>query len=182
MEIKNLKVKLLLVQSLMFSMLVFGQTTKNDSILLWQSDRLLEWKDFKGLSTKLLTNKIAETQGMIIITDVTWDKTIPKYTIKSFFSKYDSWTTVNDSATLKHEQVHFDILELYTRKARKAFDSLNSIKQTNLKIYEEIYYQCVESSNRANSKYDSEVYFNEEKQMHWEQYIAKELRRYGKYE
>lgn len=182
MGIKNLRVKILLVLSLMFSMLILGQTTENDSILLWQSDRLLKWKDFKGSSIKSITNKIAETQGMIIITDVSWDKNIPKYNIKSFFSKYDSWTTVNDSATLKHEQVHFDILELYTRKARKAFDSLNCIQQTDLKVYEEIYYQCIESSNQVNSKYDSEVYFNEEKQRYWEQFISKELKRLCKYE
>jgi hypothetical protein len=41
------------------------------------------------------------------------------YNITALFSRYDSWMIVKSRDILEHEQIHFDIFELYARKMRK---------------------------------------------------------------
>lgn len=41
------------------------------------------------------------------------------YNITALFSKQDSWMIVRSKDILEHEQVHFDIFELYARKMRR---------------------------------------------------------------
>lgn len=42
------------------------------------------------------------------------------YNITALFSKYDSWLVIKARDIVDHEQIHFDIYELYARKMRKA--------------------------------------------------------------
>ncbi len=146
----------------------------SDSIL-WQHDRPLKWSDFKGYPEKSPYNTIARTYSNIRIIDRYLDGRIPKYRIGSYFFTKKSWTTVKDSITLKHEQVHFDISELYARKIRKIFDSLNNNLIEDYRIYVEEASKLINKANEVNSQYDSEVYFNEIKQKEWIDSIAKEL-------
>ncbi len=41
------------------------------------------------------------------------------YNITALFNRYDSWMIVKSKDILEHEQIHFDIFELYARKMRK---------------------------------------------------------------
>lgn len=41
------------------------------------------------------------------------------YNITALFSRYDSWMIVKSKDILEHEQIHFDIFELYARKMRR---------------------------------------------------------------
>lgn len=41
------------------------------------------------------------------------------YNITTLFSRYDSWMIVKSKDILEHEQIHFDIFELYARKMRR---------------------------------------------------------------
>ncbi len=41
------------------------------------------------------------------------------YNISALFNKYESWMIVKSKDILEHEQIHFDIFELYARKMRK---------------------------------------------------------------
>lgn len=43
------------------------------------------------------------------------------YNISALFSKNESWMLVRSHDILAHEQIHFDIFELYARKMRKLF-------------------------------------------------------------
>lgn len=49
------------------------------------------------------------------VDDHTW-----YYNITALFSKYDSWLIIKARDIVDHEQIHFDIYELYARKMRKA--------------------------------------------------------------
>lgn len=42
------------------------------------------------------------------------------YNITALFSKYDSWLIIKARDIVDHEQIHFDIYELYARRMRKA--------------------------------------------------------------
>ncbi len=49
------------------------------------------------------------------VDDHTW-----YYNITALFSKYDSWLIIKARDIVDHEQIHFDIYELFARKMRKA--------------------------------------------------------------
>ncbi|WP_347924818.1 hypothetical protein [Pontimicrobium sp. SW4] len=149
--------------------------------ILWSSNKKLTWNDFLGEPNNYKENLLAETQCEIKIIGTYRSGGIPKYIIASYFIKSKSWTKVNDSLTLKHEQVHFDIYELFTRKIRKEFDKLNKKKVRDTKMYDEIYYKLVNESINLNDRYDNEVYFNNEKQQIWIEEIAVELENLKEY-
>jgi hypothetical protein len=46
------------------------------------------------------------------------------YNIAALFSKFDSWMIIKSADILQHEQIHFDIFELYARKLRKQWVEL----------------------------------------------------------
>jgi len=94
----------------------------------------------------------------------------------------ESWTRVNDESTLLHEQLHFDIDELFTRKIRKAFDSLNIKKVKDYQIYDNIYISYGEKCETYQKLYDNQVYFNDSKQQQWIKKVGAELLRLKKYE
>jgi hypothetical protein len=41
------------------------------------------------------------------------------YNISALFSKYESWMIIKSKDILEHEQIHFDIFELYARRMRR---------------------------------------------------------------
>jgi hypothetical protein len=107
--------------------------------ILWSSKRKLVWDDFRGIPDTSRTISIASTSSKIEITENFILNGIPKYEVQCYFIRSESWTKVNDESTLSHEQLHFDIDELFTRKIRKAFDSLNAKKVKDYQIYNNIY-------------------------------------------
>ena len=149
----------------------------------WCVDYKLEWDDFKGVPDTINTNLVvAITASKIKITNNKLENGLPKIEVRSFFIKERSWTIVNDEYTLLHEQLHFDICEVFTRKIRKSFDSLNVNGIKDIKVYQEMYNKLVDKSNDYDKLYDSEVYFNEEKQKQWSLKITKELEELKAYE
>lgn len=153
----------------------------NDQIL-WSSKRKLVWNDFRGTPDKSKTNVAALTSSKIEIIENYVLNGIPKYVVQCYFIKSKSWTTVSDESTLLHEQLHFDIDELFTRKIRKAFDSLNIKKVKDYQIYDDIYIYYGEKSETYQKLYDNQVYFSDSKQQQWIKKIGTELLRFKKYE
>ena len=95
--------------------------------------------------------------------------------------KSKSWTKTNDKIALQHEQLHFDIAEVYARKIRKAFDSLNIKKCKTEYIYNGIYIRLGKACEEYQDKYDSEVYFDSIQQKKWGSKVTLELERLKKY-
>lgn len=173
----------ILIMLLIFSNEIIAQigVVETDSLLLWQANRKLTWDDFKGQSDERSINKGAITQGKIAITDSYWENDIPKYDVRCYFVKHNSWNIVADSLSLVHEQVHFDIFELYTRKIRKAFDSLNQKKVIKHDAYNNVFQSYFKECSRLQKKYDID-YFNKDIQQEWTNRIAKELEVLKEYE
>lgn len=101
----------------------FGQEIirENDSLILWDKNRPLSWDDFNGIPAPVKIHNVAGT-GMtiqyIVVKNIYGQIDINPL---CYFQKYRSWSKTNDTITLEHEQLHFDIQELYTRKLRKLF-------------------------------------------------------------
>jgi len=143
--------------------------------ILWSYERKLTWNDFKGLPKTDRGNIEAETQCEISILEVKLDGSLPKISIGTFFLKSKSWTATNSMSTLEHEQIHFDIYELYSRKIRNKFEELNMKNELKIEIYQKYYNELVSEAIKLNEVYDNEVYFNDDKQQEWIKRITKEL-------
>ena len=155
---------------------------ENDSLLLWQADRPLEWGDFKGIPKPVRFHNAAGTGPFIKYIYSTLEGRPPEFTFFTYFDKCRSWTVTNSSEILEHEQLHFDIAELYTRKIRKRFDSLVAEYVTNKDIYFQEKQKIDTEYHECQNKYDHEVLANYPKFLEWRKRIAKELEELKEYE
>ena len=172
------------------SILFFFMTTcfsqevviENDSLLLWQADRSLTWEDFKGAQRNYHGNVLAEACGKIKTVDTYWIGETPKFNIRCYFIKTCSWTITDDPESLEHEQIHFDIYELFTRKIRKAFDELNQNNISDLKKYTDTFSFYLQENEKHNEMYDIDVVTDQTKQLEWKAEVLKELEELKEYE
>jgi len=158
--------------------------TKTSDTILWNSNRCLNWNDFLGEPD---TNSKYKAMTYIIVNydyDITKDSVGTK--IECHFLKNLAWSKNKASVSLlKHEQLHFDIGELITRKIRlNASKHVSySIKETE-KFMNDINWRYYHSElDSINAKYDKETDHGtiESKQKEWELKIAKELRKMDAY-
>ncbi|GEM54970.1 hypothetical protein B0A58_11350 [Flavobacterium branchiophilum NBRC 15030 = ATCC 35035] len=154
---------------------------QEDDKILWSSKRKLIWDDFKGA--------VPDTTVILAITGYTiklnyerLDNIVLNYKIENYFIKSKSWTVTTDTQTLAHEQLHFDIAELYARKIRKSFDSLRLRKNNNVDIYNEIYNSNISKCDKFQLLYDHQVSGNNKNQQQWIKKIGAELARLKRYE
>tara|TARA_R110002051_G_scaffold226875_1_gene289413 strand:- start:1186 stop:1713 length:528 start_codon:yes stop_codon:yes gene_type:complete len=152
---------------------------QDEETLLWQSSLKLNWSNFKGKPTN---NKAAA----VTASGLTYNfSTLSKngeikvdYTIGSYFYPDKSWyrPEVCDSIILSHEQLHFDITELYARKFREQLKNkkfTSNAKNEVRAIYKQINFEL----NEYQNLYDAETDFsrNREKQLEWKNKIATKL-------
>ena len=133
-----------------------GLDDKNFS--LWQNTKQLTFKDFKGkpnkISDELYGHCATQYRFEHKIDNVT---KIPKFNIKCYFNKKLSFiTNKKDIFTLRHEQIHFNIEELFCRKVRKNCDSLNILKETKVGLYNKERYRIHKRINLLNSLFDKD--------------------------
>ncbi|MBD3582198.1 hypothetical protein [Flavobacterium selenitireducens] len=148
----------------------------------WSSTKKLTWPDFQGVPDTARSNLAAMSTVVVEISDGHWEGDIPKFKIGTYFIKSKSWTTTNDNYTLNHEQVHFDLHELYARKIRKAFDSLNRKKVSEVPSYQKVYNRYLEEATARHYRYDSEANFNEIKQQQWSRQVQSDIQQTKQYE
>ena len=170
----------------LLGLLTFNLVAQDSDIIVWSDSVKLSWKDFKEIHpTKGLEGEAGTTVkfhhkdtcigGRIFI----W--------LYSWFSKSKSWVVKGSQGKvglLEHEQLHFDIVEIYARRCRMAitFAQKDCIKFN----YEEII-KIIEQNSKmaeeANELYDkeSEHYRNKVKQKEWEEKVKKELKMYEGY-
>lgn len=159
---------------------------ENDTAILWKKDRLLNWEDFKGKGkapkNENILHKVAETISLIKLAYVKNKNGVEKEVFLCYFSKNESWTITEDIQTLEHEQIHFDIMEVYTRRIRKKHLELDSLGISDLNIYDAHTSRLIQESIAFNEKYDEEVLLNYPKQKEWRICIDKELEELKEYE
>ena len=157
---------------------------QNEYKLAWRKDSLLKWSDFKGpidTSSKFHATTLCEVFSKYI-----WTLKNNKYkftfTTGSYLNTSKSWS-IKEKQTpelLRHEQVHFDIAELfariylqtldrnvYTATFKSKIDQINKDNLHNLKVMQDLY--------------DEQTDHSKEKKMQakWEIYIANLLKEPG---
>ncbi|EAQ99811.1 hypothetical protein FB2170_15856 [Maribacter sp. HTCC2170] len=156
---------------------MFGQEE-----ISWESDKKLYWKDFKGKVPGGSRAAATTASGISyeFSTSYEGNRMLVDYTVSTFFYPTKSWykpEKCND-VTLAHEQLHFDISELFSRKMRKRMDNATftkNIKSEVRKIYKEILIELSDYQNR----YDDETDFsrNIEQQKVWIKKIEEALKK-----
>jgi hypothetical protein len=158
--------------------------SQEENTILWSNDRKLRWEDFKGVpdTSHSVLVTVAGTTSVINFEYKTAKSMITSYNIEAIFIKNKSWTITSDIQTLEHEQLHFDITELYARKIRKTFDSLRSRKNYIEDNYVKVYNRNIMEKNELDDLYDNQVYGNYINQNKWIKKISNEVLKLKKYE
>lgn len=173
-----MKARLFSIAVALFSMAFFSNSSQRpNEIIYWDTNTPLTLTDFKGQPDYTDPYSIAMTfSGLMLYTDC--DEHLLKYEIDSYFDKDLSWVKLEARTEhhLKHEQLHFDITELYTRRLKAA------LKQETFYCGEEERFNRFVDDFLANWEaeqhhYDVETAYSNHhpQQTEWEYKIALEL-------
>ncbi len=148
--------------------------------ILWNLERKLTWDDFKGRPFKTAWAAAITASGISYsFSSVQEDGRLTlDITINSYFYPEESWyqPKLCDSLILSHEQLHFDIAELFARSMRKRVAETTFTKDVKAEV-KEIYKQILRELGTYQKKYDFETNFsrNTQKQLQWNQEIKEAL-------
>lgn len=164
-----------------------AQYQSNGQHYLYNPDIKLQPKDFKG---KAESSRHMEANTACAINL----NTAPSYiqsdakevtvTLEAHFLPYQSWKKGEmDEHLLNHEQLHYDLAEVYARKMRKRISTDNfSFKTLGTKL-NRIYMEVWEDYAAEQSRYDRETdhSINKKAQLEWNDKVASLLRQSEQY-
>jgi hypothetical protein len=132
-----------------------------EDLINWSSGRKLRWADYLS-EPDSRSGAAASTSTLIGFEYHVRDSKLT-YTITCKFSKTKSWGRYKNDYILSHEQGHFDIAEIYTRKLVMAlriysFDP-SGYKNDLRKIYSDI----MNDKEKFQQRYDSETDYSRNK-------------------
>jgi hypothetical protein len=145
-------------------------------LLEWNEHYDLVWEDFQGKVTDA-TFGDAGTAVQIKAKPFKVGKEI-HYDVVAYFNREKSWARDQSQALLAHEQLHFDIAELYARKIRKKINSLSEAGTDDVKIFNDAIKKILLESNDADEQYDRETLHGAipKRQAEWEKKVADEMK------
>lgn len=177
------------LQLLLLSNLLLAQRGKflkvdTTQYIEWNATRPLSWKDYLHRPTEnafgdafALTSVTHSVRGGI-------SKGKPNFEVYVLFVREESWTSDStDMALLAHEQLHFDIAELYARKLRKQIEAMGKQEVTDLKEYRKKIQYLLDQFKLKSSDYDEETVHGRigEKQEEWRIFVSSEMQRLHTY-
>jgi hypothetical protein len=146
----------------------------NDTIV-WHQNEPLKFTDFNDKPHGAITNEGLACTGIVMYPEIINGKV--NYYVKAIFVKSKSFMRDNSYYILEHEQLHFDIAEIYARLLREKLPEtdLKKAKNTAQKIYDDLEHE--------EAKYDNETQhsINHVKQQEWEDALKKQLLELDKY-
>jgi len=160
----------------------------NESVIDWQNRFKLKQSDFKATRKWNASNTVANSYcgfGYSITDDnsvITGSIFVKFYCDKSWFNS-DIDDTENIRYILKHEQLHFDICELYGRKLYKEILSLIRSNRLNQRNIDKIQSKLKKQYSNYQKTYDNETNhsINVKEQHKWERKVKNELTKLSDY-
>lgn len=164
-------------------MLLFGFSVNAQKInlkvhKLWRADDLLSWEDFRGTPDSLLIegkgHSDAGIHTMIIVDYCCEEEGETDICFQPAIHRTKSWSVSDSESLLVHEQLHFDITELITRKIRRAI-ARSGASTANEKY--RIYLRLVREFSKMQIRYDRETDHGLRlvRQQKWKEKIWQEL-------
>jgi hypothetical protein len=173
----------ILILACFFLLSLTTDYTNNDKVIVWIPERKLTPNDFLGPVLPVDPSEMAATKVTIKCKpELVNGKVV--FTTQALFSKEASWFKPEAKSHINiliHEQLHFDIAELYARYLRKYLATDKNYKTNTpedadkMMVYIENNFKAMESEN---IRYDieSDHSRNKEKQHQWELDVAKRMK------
>jgi len=144
---------------------ILGQkkSVVNDSILEWNPKHGLSWSDFLGKPNEdvfgyaMTSYKIEIIPSDVLVDENDRIRGYENLSVKANFYKYHSWTIDRNNQLLQHEQLHFDIAELFARKMRKEFRKSQANKDAKFDTYLKHHNLFWKECRQYQIKYDNET-------------------------
>ena len=148
---------------------------ENDTIIVWSKNRKLNWDDFQKSVHK--ETRGAQSDIGIDVLYIPTKNNRDNYVVIPYFYKLRSSVSLRNPQILKHEQLHFDIAELFARKMRTKIKQLNKEK-FDLDKYNRSIDDIYQKYFLYQEKFDKETGHSMliENQQYWENKIARELK------
>lgn len=164
---------------LLFIIMGFNDSQDYETIA-WSPENKLTWNDFKGKAPN--NDRAAATTASGISyqfsTSASSGEIELDYLVSTFFYPNKSWyqPSLCDSLILSHEQLHFDISELYARKMRNRLASTSFTQNVKAEV-KQIYKEVLEELEEFQNLYDDQTNFSRdvEQQLIWNNKIEEAL-------
>ena len=155
----------------------YGQ---EDEVVLWTPTKKLAWSDFKGKPSNISSAAAITASGITYSFSAqgTKDRMELDFKVDTHFYPEKSWykPKLANTIILSHEQLHFDISEVYARKLRQILAKTKFTSNAKSEV-KEIYRNILRELNDYQNQYDSETNFSRDtvQQLIWNKKIKKAL-------
>jgi hypothetical protein len=152
-----------------------AQAVNPQAFIEWNPFYVLKWDDFQGKPGEDAAGD-AGTSVQIKAKPYTVGKKV-QYDVHVLFNKEKSWSRDQSPQLLAHEQLHFDLAEVFARRIRKKIQELEDQQVDDIKTYNKAIQALLEESNEADRQYDMETLHGalDKKQEMWKQKVKAEL-------
>ncbi len=168
-----------------------------DDFILWQENKKLKIQDFKAENKDTIKVNRQQFLGAISAIRIEYSSfqrnknSVPDFSIKTYFDPNESWMLLKNDYVLQHEQIHFDLTELYARKMRKSVESLRQKNVTNISIYRKKIQHWNVMKEKASNQFDADnqdyyikigqkiLFQKNPKQEAWKKKVDRELFQYS---
>ena len=168
-----------------------------DDFILWQENKKLKIQDFRADNKDTIKVNRQQFLGAISAIRIEYSSfqrnknSVPDFSIKTYFDPNESWMLLKNDYVLQHEQIHFDLTELYARKMRKSVESLRQKNITNISIYRKKIQHWNVMKEKASNQFDADnqdyyikigqkiLFQKNPKQEAWKKKVDRELFQYS---
>lgn len=151
-----------------------------EEVIPWSLERRLSWADFKGEIPRDAMAAATTASGIsyrysanLMFNEVNLD-----FEVNTYFYPDGSWykPQICDSTVLAHEQLHFDITELFARKMRKKLKQSTFSDNVKAEV-RDIYNTILAELNAYQERYDWETDFSRkhDAQKKWQEKVWAQL-------
>jgi hypothetical protein len=141
----------------------------------WNAFYDLKWDDFRGnppedAAGDAATSLQIKAQPFMI-------KNRVRYDVYVLFNRNKSWARAQAPQLLEHEQLHFDLAEVYARRIRRKIVELTQEGLKDVNLFNEAIHEILQESNAADQQYDTETLHGalDKKQEEWRKKINADL-------
>jgi hypothetical protein len=148
-----------------------------EQVIYWNESVPLKWKYFSG-KVKDTSAFDAEVFAEVRYTYEFFSTGDYRFDVYAQVDPQTSWCkgAKQSADLLKHEQLHFDIAELFARRIKQAFENYQYTENFSSEI-EQIFNQKKAEYHAVQRQYDEETNhsIDKEKQRSWQQQVQNEL-------
>lgn len=145
-----------------------------EQTITWYAERLLRLIDFRG-DTVARPFRAASYCGISYHGNYVGRKV--SVVVEAFFDHHVSYFNrgMDDADVLVHEQVHFDIAELFARILRKRITGTSFVRADLNTALQNLHTAAIRELAIEQDRYDAEVYADPARQPYWSDSIASRL-------